>query len=362
MSDRGILDQWRLALVPVLLMSVTFAVVASGFSLFLRNQAPMPDMRVLSPKLTAYQARASEFDTVFIGTSRTFYHIVPDDLETAVEAAGCPRPNVFNFGVFGLTGAEQDWLVDRLLEAGEGALRTVVIEDPLSEARTLDKATNERARYFHGPTDYAAISSSISSFPESSLKKIFRYGIFGAGAAYDLSGVGRASALFFPAPKQPEPFSIDLERDGFEILGSFATTDIEARRKDFLDHPERLKAAMARYGASSDESVVARAAYLEERLRRIRSLGLNAVLFVSPDPEELDRTPRVGVEVSRIAPDLPVLNFNRPDVYPDLFEHDVWFDKSHYGEAGARTLSRVAGAELCEKLTPSNGGAQHAIR
>ena len=82
-------------------------------------------MRVLSPKLTAYQARASEFDTVFIGTSRTFYHIVPDDLETAVEAAGCPRPNVFNFGVFGLTGAEQDWLVERVLEAGEGALRTV---------------------------------------------------------------------------------------------------------------------------------------------------------------------------------------------------------------------------------------------
>tara|TARA_R110000782_G_scaffold30842_5_gene76495 strand:- start:335 stop:1501 length:1167 start_codon:yes stop_codon:yes gene_type:complete len=362
LSERSILTQVRAALVPTLLMSLTFAAVASAVSLFLRHQAPVPDMNVLSPKLAAYQAHADVYDTVFIGTSRTFYHVVPDDVEDAVESAGCPRPNVFNFGVFGLTGAEQDWLVDQVLDAGKGTLRTVVIEDPLPEARALDNATNERARFFHGPAEYDATVKSISSFPESVPKKIFRFGIFGAGAAYDLSGVGRAAALFFPAPEKPVPFKLDMEFDGFEILGSHPTADIDARRKDFLEHPDKFDAAMARYGAASDENVAARAIYLEERLRRIRALGLNAALFISPDPAELDRTPRVGVELARIAPDLPVLNFNRPDAYPDLFERGLWFDHSHYGEAGARALSRVVGAELCSELTRSDAGAQHAIR
>ena len=362
MSERGNLAQARAALVPTLLMAVTFSVIASGFSLFLRHQAPVPDMNVLSPKLAAYQAHADAYDTVFIGTSRTFYHVVPDEVEDAVESAGCPRPNVFNFGVFGLTGAEQDWLVDQVLAAGKGTLRTVIIEDPLPEARALDNVTNERARFFHGPAEYEATAKSIASFPESAPKKIFRLGIFGAGAAYDLSGVGRAAALFFPAPEKPVPFKLDMESDGFEILGSHPTPDIDARRQDFLNHPDKFDAAMARYGAASDENVAARAIYLEDRLRRIRSLGLNAALFISPDPAELDRTPRVGVELARIAPDLPVLNFNRPDAYPALFERGLWFDHSHYGEAGARALSRVLGAELCSELKRSDEGAQHAIR
>ncbi len=362
MSERGILAQTRVALVPTLLMSATFAVIASGFSLILRQQAPIPDMNVLSPKLAAYQAHADQYDTVFLGTSRTFYHIVPDEVEAAAESAGCPRPNVFNFGVFGLTGAEQDWLVDQVLDAGQGTLRTLVIEDPLPEARSLDNATNERARFFHGPSEYGSTVESITSFPESAPKQVFRLGIFGAGVAYDLSGVGRAASVFFPAPETPDPFKLDMEFDGFEVLGSRPTPDIEARRKDFLDHPDTLDVAMARYGVASDENVAARAVYLEERLRHIRALGINAALFISPDPAELDRTPRVGVELARIAPDLPVLNFNRPDVYPALFERSLWFDQSHYGESGARALSRVAGAELCSQLKRSDAGGQHAIR
>jgi len=362
LSERGMKSRLRITLVPCVLGLMTFALAASGFSLMLRSAAPVPDMNVLSPKLAAYRAQAADYDTVFIGTSRTFYHIVPDEVEAAMEAEGCQRPNVFNFGVFGLTGAEQDWLLDQVLAAGQGALRTVVMEDPLPEARSLDDATNERARFFHAPSDYSATLSSISSFPESAPKKVFRLGVFGAGAAYDLSGVGRAAELFFPAPVKPAPYTMDMTSDGFEILGSISSPDIEARRKDFVDHPEKYDEALARYGAASNEAVEARAVYLQARLRSLKAQGLNAALFVSPDPEELDRTPRVGVELARIAPDLSVMNFNRPDVYPDLFGRSLWFDHSHYGEEGARKLSRLAGAELCRDLKQSDAGGQHAVR
>jgi hypothetical protein len=57
-----------------------------------------------------------------------------------------------------------------------------------------------------------------------------------------------------------------------------------------------------------------------------------------------------------------VLNFNRPDVYPELFERDLWFDFSHFGETGARILSRKVGAEYCAMSTTGKDTVANAVR
>jgi hypothetical protein len=181
------------------LFTAVFAMVATGLSLYMRATSPMPDMVVLSPKLEIYRADAAKYDTVFIGTSRTLYHIVPETIADAAEAAGCDVPSVFNFGVHGLTGAEQDWLIAEVLKAGKDHLSRVVLEDPLPEARTPGDVSSTRARFFHGPALYKANLDSILSFPESMPKRLFRSGILAYGIGYDLSGVGRAADRAFPA-------------------------------------------------------------------------------------------------------------------------------------------------------------------
>lgn len=355
-------DTFRAALLPAALFAAAFAAVAVPLSLMLRAQAPAPDMIVLSPKLDAYRAAAAEYDTVFIGTSRTLYHIVPDEVEAGAALAGCTGWGVINLGVFGLTGYEQDWLIREVLKAGEGHLKRVIIEDPLPNARTLADATNDRARYFHGPEMWPAHVASITSYPESLPKRVFRTGMFILGAGFDLSGVGRGSDLMFPPAEAPRPSQFDMTERGFEALGSITTPDILARRAEFENDPAGFDAYLARYGAPSDEDTALRASYLAERLDRLSAAGVTSALYISPDLPELDRTPRTGEAVRALPGNRIVLNFNRPDVYPGLFERDLWYDFSHFGEAGARALSRMTGQDLCAATGASTAVTADAVR
>lgn len=356
------ISQIRSALFHSALFAVGFVLVAVPLSLGLRKASPMPDLLVLSPKLEAYRAAPEKYDTVFVGTSRTFYHVVPDEVARGAAEAGCPDWRVYNLGVFGLTGAEEDWLVDQVLTAGGHKLKRIVIEDPLPNERTVANVTTDRARYFSSPDMWSAQVASIASYPESLPKRMFRTGMFAVGTGFDLSGVGRGAEITFPPGKPPEPKTFDLTYDGFEALGSKPTPDILARRKDFEDHPEKFEADLALYGTSSGEDVSARAAYLAERLDRLEALGLDAALYISPDLPELNRTPRTGEAVRNLPGGYKVLNFNRPDVHPDLFKRDLWFDFSHLGETGARRLSVELGREFCTQSAPRKETADNAVR
>jgi hypothetical protein len=92
------ITQIRTALFSAILFAIGFVAVAIPLSLGLRAATPMPDLLVLSPKLEAYKAAPEKYDTVFIGSSRTFYHILPDAVEAGAAEAGCPDWKVYNLG------------------------------------------------------------------------------------------------------------------------------------------------------------------------------------------------------------------------------------------------------------------------
>ncbi len=347
---------------PAALFAGTFTICAALLSLGLRAATPMPYALVLSDKLDFWRENAANYDIVFIGTSRTFYHIDPKAVNEAAALSGCPDMRVFNFGVYGLNGGELNWLVNEVLSAPGTDLDSVVLEDPLPQPRALSETTNTRARWFHGPAYWDSALDNIVSYPESLSKRIFRTGIFAYGAAFDLSGAGLGAERMFP-PGKTWPMPNDyLHMDGYEPLGSVPAPNILDRRKEFLDDPERFTAALNLYGAPSDEDVAARAEYLAAHLRAIEARGITTALYVSPDLAELDRSPRVGAAVAATAPDLTVLNYNRPDQYPDLFVRDEWHDFGHLMPSGAERLSAYVGADLCSSLKQADGGARNAVR
>ncbi len=332
------------------LFSLVFAMVAAGTSLYLRAMSPMPHMIVLSPKLEIYRADAARYDTVFIGTSRTLYHIIPETIAQSAEANGCQAPAVFNFGIHGLTGAEQDWLIAEVLKSGKGHLSRIILEDPLPEARAPGDVSTTRSRFFHGPDLYQANLDSILSFPESPAKRLFRTGIFAYGVGYDLSGVGRAADRAFPEDAEDTAGDIPKFRreHGFEALDEIDDDSIEARHQDFVDQPEKFDEALEKYSWGDSPNLEARANYMIGKLRTVQEHGIDVALYVSPDPLELDRTPQVGKKVAELAPDLTVFNYNRPDAYPALFERDLWQDFSHVTREGADQLSAHVGTDLCQ--------------
>ena len=339
---------WWARLRLIGLFGVVFCIGAAGLSLTLRAMSPAPYMIVLTPKLEIFEADAAGYDTVFIGTSRTLYHIVPDTIEQAAQAAGCAAPSVFNFGVHGLTGAEQDWLIEQVLSTAGPGLQRIILEDPLPEARSFGDATSNRSRFFHGPGQYKDGLNSIQSYPESVPKRVFRIGVFASGVAYDLSGVGRAASKAFPEAEEIEDEVASLQAEhGFEALDEILSESIQARHLEFLEDPQKFADALEKYGWADSPNLDARADYMIGKLRRLQGAGIDTALYVSPDPLELDRTPQVGKRVSARADDLIVLNYNRPDVHADLFERDIWEDFSHVSRRGAVRLSQKIGADLC---------------
>ena len=352
----------RQAFAPTLAALAAFALVASVLSLALRAASPPPEMLVLSPKLADYDARHDAFDTVVLGTSRTFYQVVPDTVEAGMAAAGCPGRSVYNFGVFGLRGQEMDWILDRILETPRPSLKTLVLEHPLEPHRKLDDVLNERGRFFSGPDHYAATLDTITAHPEIAPKKLFRAGVFAAGVAYDLSGVGRAAAAVFPAPDETAPAGFDFSEDGFEALDASDADAIKARNAAFRADPGGFDALLARHGAPRAAGPAAD--FILQRLGRVAQAGLTPIYFAAPSAEYLDLTPAIAGAVAERAPNLAVLNFNDPSAYPELFARGVWFDSGHLGRAGAEQFSFRFGEALCAAETGGSTSleARHAVR
>ncbi len=337
----------RSAVLATSLFGLSLATTAVAASLYFRKISPPPQMLVLSPKLAHYRAHADQYDTVLIGTSRTQFHIIPDAFESTARACGVS--NVYNFGVFGLTGAEQDWLIDQVTSIGKGHLHTLIIEEPLPETRAAADAINDRARFFQDPALYRARLDSVWSYSESAAKRVFRTGVFAYGTAFDLSGIGRAASRFFPEPA-PEPLrAFSMHEDGFEALDELekTTADIKARNDAFRADVKGFETTLALYAAPDDTNTDRRAAYIAAKLEAINARGVRAAYFVSPDLKELNRTPVVGERVRNISPKFSVLNFNRPDQHDELFQRELWADFSHLNRAGAAKLSVKAGEEFC---------------
>ncbi|MEM7662219.1 MAG: hypothetical protein AAF292_08205 [Pseudomonadota bacterium] len=330
------------------LFALTFAAVAVPLSLLLRARAPAPHMIVLSQKLEIYGEMPQAFDTIFVGTSRTYYHIVPDAVEDAAEATGCDRPSVFNFGIFGLTGAEQSWLIAEIQRLGRDKLSRLVFEHALPEARTFARATDIRSRYFHGPEHYAAIAENISSMPETAPKRLFRSGIAMLGIGYDLSGVGRASEALFPSLAELDDDTAPFRRErGFAALDEEIAPDIIQRGKAFSADPAAFPRLITKRANMDLPNTTARASYLGEQADTLTNSGIRSGIWFPPNLLDEDPHRRLAAAIQEASPATTVLDYSRPEAYPNLFNQSLWFDDAHLGREGATLLSAEVGKDLC---------------
>ena len=75
---------------------------------------PFPDIDEVSQKLHFFEAHKNEFDTVFIGSSRTYHQISPGIFDDVMRENGRPTHS-FNFGVDGMNLPESAYLLEQVL-------------------------------------------------------------------------------------------------------------------------------------------------------------------------------------------------------------------------------------------------------
>src|SRR5437868_4431634 len=115
------------ASVRALLLFAVFLVSLLAVAAVLRRIHPYSGVGMVKEKWEYWRRHKDEFDTVFVGTSRTYRGIMPKVFDELTAAAGVPTHS-FNFGIDGMHAPEDAFMAEQILADPPKNLRHVFLE------------------------------------------------------------------------------------------------------------------------------------------------------------------------------------------------------------------------------------------
>jgi hypothetical protein len=355
----------------------TFALVLA----LLRAVAAPAGGSTIGGKLEYWRAHASEYDTVFLGSSHVLRAFVPREFDRASRELGVEARS-FNFGLQAVHLLEQRYLLREILAARPGLHRVFFEYQWLTPQIDPENAHNPRTVYWHdGETTQLAIERALHWGRE-----------LGDGFAY-LEDPARRHSIFSVA-QRPVPAGVRAAEEHFEHL--LAERLMLGRGKDVLkgllgrehgqtarfgesdgylslEDDERVLAAQGltrnTYSVRRERFLASQEAYLrdvdaldaaeqsfgdgewmEAGLARVddfelvariaaetRARGVEFVLVILPSQSgNRPFEERLAEELGSL-----VLRYNVPDRYPLLYDPARRYDSGHLSAEGALHFSRL---------------------
>ncbi len=336
-------------IVRLLVGSLVLVVAFTAACLAIRSAFPFPEIPNVHAKLMHFRAHANDYDTLFVGSSRINYQVIPAMFDKLAQAAGLPTKS-YNAGVAGMRPPEDSYFLDQLLAARPQRLRWVFIEI-LSVRPKLNAEVRGtmRAQYWHDVARFWLTLKRIvylrPTEKRRTIERIWRelrepleelpehFGLF----VREMSNLGRgdflASQLLHERadwrPTLPHYLGADLA--GWTKTGRGEDMLPENRAKFEEERAERL-ADPAVHDLADSVSQEA----LEAMIAKVERLGATPVLIVAPvtakkvffpQPERVKKT--------------IVLDFNDPVRFPELYENRHRIDTDHLNAAGAEAFTRL---------------------
>lgn len=324
----------------------------------IREALPFPDVPLVRAKIEHLARHHDDYDTLFIGSSRLYYQIIPAIFDRLNAERGMPT-RTFNAGIAGMRPPEDAYYLDTIFRHPPKNLRWVFIE--LAGLRTAvdrDKIGTVRAVYWHDlPRLVVLFKRALYLKPEKGKrkwKKIFRdlgesLGEFSDHVALFVRNeinLGRGSILtnrlsyYAVAPATPAYGVMGKDLAGWiptgrpeEIAGQ-QLVDFDAALAD-----RKVKPAVRDYG----DPVSQRA--LETMIAKIEKLGAQPVLVVPPTTNKRNFFPRKEREKKTL-----VLDFCDIQKFPELYEHRYRLDTDHLNTEGAEVFTRLFVKTWAEEL------------
>jgi len=339
--------------------------------LLLHALLPFPHVPEVSPKLRFFNLHKDEFDTVFIGSSHIYRHVVPETFDRSAVGGGVPTRS-FNFGLPGMHPPESFYVLDQILRDKPSGLKWVFVEleevYPLSRharesaprprtrsARRTNQvnenAGTRRFLYWHNPAlTWMAVRKSLNANgPRAWWKnawfvlrsKTVRLHL--AVCLKNLANIGAAQ---------------DFEEIVTNSSESKAEQDHLAQQRGFEPRPEnmppsdfsRYREELAKYAAKSEPRLldpISEAAY-REFAQRIRDHGATVIFIVPPLLDQSDLRFRNEADVGA-----RVLAFNKANLYPTLYDPRVHADREHLRFEGAQTFTRFLAERFIAEVASS---------
>ncbi len=341
------------------------ALFVAGFgavSSAIRRVTPWPSEYGQRAKWEYLLDHRDEFDVLFVGSSVTFYGIVPHVFDEVLAARGRPVRS-FNMGVGGMTTLESDQFLRRVLELEPARLRFVFVEAENWDARIWAKKNTYAPRMVHWHTlEHTRLAlESLSRTPQPPSPEEGAFWRWEEGWTHvtlclrKLSGAGQGRRIVRSW--------LDLDRGevradvpeleelrGYVDLDRIQGEEWENRRADFLSKQEAYAERVARIDAQNAEEPPLDRHFnldgLRSQIAAIRAAGAEPIYYTGPrlldSPLEM-RLAREGI--------LPVLlAFNQPARYPELYDPANRFDQNHLKRKAAEEFSRQLAASFADHL------------
>lgn len=334
-----------------------FAIGLFATAALIRPKLPFQPVPTIQEKLAWLKKHGDEYDTIFIGSSRTNHHIIPEEFDRLMAAAGMPTHS-FNLGVDGMRAPEDSFVLQAALAKRKAPLKLVIVECNKIAVHSGDDAGIRgtlRIAYWHDlPRSFAVLEAM---FARERVNRRRRWRSYRKIAAevwgpfwYDLdlfmqqaANLGRGNdwlkdQLGTAAPLSPQ--ELGPKNDGYPTLPQIPISDSEWNiiqnqvadfmkkqvRPDFGDRPSQAE--------------------LQFKRRLVEAHGGRMILVIPPltGGFEFNPDPKYG-------PAIPVLDFADPRRYPDLFARPNRQDSGHLNEKGAEIFTRM----LVEHLSAPDG-------
>jgi hypothetical protein len=304
---------------------------------------PFPDVPAVSEKLAHLATHGDAYDTLFLGSSRIYFQVIPAIFDELTAAGGRPTHS-FNAGIAALRPPEDAFYLEKILAHPPRNLRYVFVEAAPLRTR-LENLESVRAVYWHDWKRLRVLwRSALVQVPK---KAKWRRRLPVMREAFDdfwehfvlflrcITNQGRGSAITDhfvpPEPRPPSRATLGKQLDGWVAVSQRQTMP-PAEKEEYEKALAERRAVPARQTFADKISQQE----VEKMILRIEKAGAIPVLVVPPTTAKKNFRPEAKRMHSAV-----LLDFSNVEYFPDLFAADARLDVTHLNTRGARVFSRL---------------------
>jgi hypothetical protein len=309
-----------------------------------------PYLGELSERISLFEQAKDGVDVAIVGRSHLARGLAPSVIDRHFDARGAALAS-FNVSVSSLNLLEQEDLLQEIAALGPERVRWVVLE-PLWKADFEERNLFTRRVLQTHDAERALTAIRYELARGRPLDEISRYV---TAAAYHTLGVGALAVKSGRErwrPPQARRRRLLAQR-GFLALDHEEEAYYAERSARFAHElPKflRLRDLLAEGRLAGRDLVPLQLERQRALLDRARALGLAPIVVIPPN---LDADFCAYARAHAVHfPETPLLSFNDPLRYPELFDPDGWFDIGHLNERGALAFSNALGEALADLIVP----------
>ena len=303
---------------------------------FLERVLPPAPVPQFSEKLAHFAAHRDEYDTLFIGSSRTFRQILPSIFDPLMAAGGQPSRS-FNFGLDGMFSPEDAYVAEKIFALRPQRLRRVFIEVSGFNTNVAAQVPDtRRALHWHDFHRTALLCRDILPPGKSSKirdlarwEKAWRHVRLFLIRALNLGEATHLLETWRGAPPAASEGVLGVAGDG-AVPSASEQEYAGENRAGFDQDMAVLREGNARIGRLSPAPLQS----LRETISRVRAIAAEPVLFIAPMAVTHLNSPAGQVNV-------PIFDFSDPHRWPALFDPANRFDRGHLNSPGSRIFTRL---------------------